>query len=265
MPSRKRWLYTAGLWATAVTGVAHAQEQTPAPAPAGKVYFQAGAEPTTVPVPQVPALASGPATAPQGPACAAPAAVAPPGPGSSCKEKHRYTQYLCRRNLVGFLPEFNEPALGTFLYAHGRTMVANGEAARMTLYHYDFDCDGEQLTPRGRYQLKKIAELLRVNHAPVVIECSRCKPELAEARRMVVLFELGQISPIPVPPERVVVGRSMAIGMRGVEAELVFRNMLLQTQRQGIGLGGAGAGAGAGAAGAAAGGAAGIGRGAGGP
>jgi hypothetical protein len=138
----------------------------------------------------------------------------------------------CQDCFLGYPEEFEEVPLGKFLYAHGRTMVANGEAARMVLYQYDFvDCQ-PQLNQRGFDQLAKIARLLAINPAPLVIERTPCMPELAEARRRAVLSALAS-GPCPVPPERVVVGPARANGLSGLESELVYRNLLFQVRTEG--------------------------------
>jgi hypothetical protein len=175
---------------------------------------------------------------------------------------------------MGYPEEFEEVPFGAFLYAHGRTMVANGTAARMVLYQYDFVDGQPQLKPRGYDQLAKIAHLLEISPAPLVIERTPCLPGLAEARRLAVLDELARHLPHPIPPERVVVGPPLAIGLSGREAEIVYGNLLNQTRIMGsrtilgttsgfgagsTGLGIGGGPGGAGGAGAAAGGAVGIG------
>jgi hypothetical protein len=165
---------------------------------------------------------------------------------------------------LGYPEEFHEPPLGAFLYAHGRIQVANGEAARMVLYQYDFEEGTDRLNHRGRQQLAKIAAMMPENFNPLVIEWSPDAPALDEARRVAVLTELGR-GPFPVVPERVVVGPPVAYGLQGVEAELVYQNLLQQTQSRGTllqpstgftsaGLIGGGFGTGAGAGGAGAGG-----------
>jgi hypothetical protein len=143
----------------------------------------------------------------------------------------------CRAHLqdcfLGYPGEFSSPPLGQFLYQHGKTEVANGTAARMTLYHYDFVEGRNALNQRGKDQLDKIAALLPQNFFPVVIERTPEAPDLAKARRLLVLNELGR-SPFPIPPERVMVGVPMAEGMSGVEAEIVYRNLLGQTTGGGM-------------------------------
>ena len=48
--------------------------------------------------------------------------------------------------------------------------MANGNAARMVFYHYDFVEGTAQLNVRGRDKLVKVAQLLPATFLPVVIE-----------------------------------------------------------------------------------------------
>jgi hypothetical protein len=145
----------------------------------------------------------------------------------------------CRAHLqdcfLGYPGEFSAPPLGQFLYQHGTTEVANGTAARMTLYHYDFVEGRNALNQRGKDQLAKIAALLPHNFFPVVVERTPEAPALAEARRLLVLNELGRSS-FPIPPERVMVAVPMANGISGVEAEKIYRNLIGQTAAGGMSL-----------------------------
>src|SRR5205814_1556510 len=81
--------------------------------------------------------------------------------------------------------------------------------ARRRLYEYDILCSTEQLNLRGKDRRFQIALLMGHNTHPIVIERSPHAPGLAEARRMAVLLALNQC-PVPVPPERVVIGHPLA-------------------------------------------------------
>jgi hypothetical protein len=166
-----------------------------------------------------------------------PPGAAGPGPATPRSFGERFCYWL-QDCFLGFPEFFHEPPLGHSVYAHYKTHVANGDAARMVLYRYDFldGCGG--LNPRGKERLAEIAAMLPKNFCPVVIEPG-CEPGLDQARRMAVLTELGQC-PFPIPPQRVVVGKPLAYGMSGPEAAYIYQNLLLQTQRQGVvgGLGG---------------------------
>lgn len=118
--------------------------------------------------------------------------------------------------------------LGESLYATGRTMVANGAAARLTLYQFDFVPGTDQLSVRGQQQLMRMVPLLNEHPFPLVIERTQCTPSLDDQRRLVVLNELGRVG-TPIPAERVVIGIPTSAGLSGVEAQVEFRRLLQQT------------------------------------
>jgi hypothetical protein len=152
-------------------------------------------------------------------------------------------------HLWGFASQFQRPPLGYFVYQHGNTEVANGAAVFMTLYQYDFVDGCDKLNLHGRDQLAKIASLLPENFFPIVIERTPEAPALAEARRMAVLSELAH-GPFPVPPQRVVIGPSLGDDLRGVEAQLINNNVMIETLTRGASaFGGGGLGGGIGGAG----------------
>jgi hypothetical protein len=230
-------------------GTAAAQAAPGAPAP------RSAESPDVIVLPP-PTSLGGPGTLP--PPAAAPDVAAPPTPEGSgdsldtpmppgwgfppparplpCGPRAKHNLQDC---FLGYPEAFRSPPLGYFLYQNFRTEVANAEAARMVLYQYDFVDGGTTLNLHGQDKLARIAALLPRNFAPVVIERLPCAPGLAEARRLAVLDELAH-GPFPVPPERVVVGAPIATGLSGVDAALVYENLLIQTQRQGVkaGLGG---------------------------
>jgi hypothetical protein len=185
----------------------------------------------------------------------------PPPPGlCTCGDRRglsrwRWHRTQCKRHLqehfLGFAEEFNEWPLGQAEYAHARTQAANGLAARMVFYHYDFVEGTSQLNFRGRDKLATVAAVLPTTFFPVVVERttkvagleltqSEAKAAaLDESRRSIILAELGKGS-FPVPPERVVIGPSIAYGMTGVEALLIYGRQLSNLSSGGaVGAGGA--------------------------
>jgi hypothetical protein len=174
------------------------------------------------PVPAAPVLAPPPAEAEPPLAGEEPPAAGKSSFWARCK-------YVLQKCVLGFPEEFEAPPLGETVARHYRSHVANGEAARMVLHQYDFAPGSELLNERGLDRLLQIQQVLGHNFCPVVIERTPGCPQLAEARRLVVLNELAR-GPFPVPPERVVVGPSPSIGLAGVEAEIIYRNQLLQLQ-----------------------------------
>jgi hypothetical protein len=155
------------------------------------------------------------------PACEPPAA---PGFWAQCKRRLQHC-------FLGYPSEFEAPPLGDSIHRHYTTHVANAEAARMVLYDYDFLPGGAALNWRGRDRLAEIQTLLPRNFCPVVVERTPGCPQLAESRRLAVLTELGQ-GPFPTPAERVVIGPPIAVGLPGVEAEILYQNLLQQTRGQ---------------------------------
>jgi hypothetical protein len=158
---------------------------------------------------------------------------------------------------LGFEAEFEPAPFGASVYATYRNHVANGDAARMVLHHYDFVGDTAALNVKGQDQVAKIAAMLAHNGFPVIVERTPANPALADARRLTVLGQIGRAG-LTIPAERVVVGAAIANDLRGLEAEIIYQNLLSQTRERGLVTGttsgggaagsifGAGAGAGGG-------------------
>lgn len=143
----------------------------------------------------------------------------------------------CKRRLeekiVGFREEFNEWPLGSSLYANCRAEVANGEAARMTFYRYDFVDGTANLNLRSADKMQEIKAMLPTTFAPVVVERTPDKPTLAEARRATLLAAMSR-DDFPVPAERVVIGKPMPIGRTGGEAAIISLNQAGGPVRHGL-------------------------------
>jgi hypothetical protein len=134
---------------------------------------------------------------------------------------------------LGSESEFEAVPLGASVYATYRNHVANGIAARMVLYHYDFVDNTATLNTHGQDQVAKIAALMAHNGFPIIVERTPSNPMLAEMRRLVVLNQLLR-SGIALPAERVVIGAPIANGLRGGEAEIIYQNLLSQTRERGL-------------------------------
>ncbi len=130
------------------------------------------------------------------------------------------------RKLLGFREEFNEWPLGAALYANCQAQVANGDAARMTFYRYDFVDGTARLNIQGMDKLQEIKAMLPMSFAPVLVERTPARPTLADARRAMLLAELSR-GEFPVPKERVVVGKPIPIGRGGSEAAIISTNQMM--------------------------------------
>jgi len=220
--ARRKWLMAAGVFLGVAAGSARAQQlEIPAPAPKSLPAF------VQPPKPNQPNQAQAPANGGH---------EIPPA------SSHDRKGPWCRDCFLGYEEQFEALPLGYVVHQHFQTQVNNGEAARMVLYQYDFH--GPMLNVRGKDQLARIAAMTDHNFFPIVIERTPCNPALAEARRLNVLNELAN-APFPIPPARVVIGPPLSNGLWGVEAEIIYRNMLRQTQAGGApitGLGGAAVG-----------------------
>jgi hypothetical protein len=152
----------------------------------------------------------------------------------SCGSRHGVSRWWwhktqCKRKLqehaLGYPEEFNEWPLGKAAYDHARTQVANGAAARMVFYDYDFRAGSSELNLRGQDKLQEVGAQLPTNFFPVIIERTPLSPGLDQARQASVLAALAA-GPFPVPPQRVIVGRPVANGLRGDEPLLIHANQL---------------------------------------
>ncbi len=186
---------------------------------------------------------SPPRALPESPIAIYPAHVAVSGPHETapCPAPSQSWWKRCKmrfRACFGYESEFDAVPLGAFVDAAYRTHIANGEAARMVLYHYDFVGQTASLNTHGQDGLAKIATLAGCNGFPIIIERTPMNPALAEARRLAVINRLAGQGFV-LPPERVVVGAPVANGLNGVEAEVIYLNLLSQTRDKGRVTGGA--------------------------
>lgn len=145
----------------------------------------------------------------------------------------RWHRTQCKRHLqehfLGYPEEFQETPLGASLVQTMRTQVGNAQAVGLTFYDYDFVGGTSQLNLRGRDKLAMIAAKLPATFCPVVIERTPAEPGLDQARRLIVLNELSRGS-FPVAAERVIVGKPLAGGLNGIEAEIIYGAQLNQLQ-----------------------------------
>ena len=119
------------------------------------------------------------------------------------------------------------------------TQIANGVAARMVLYQYDFLPASDQLNVHGKAQVAKIARWLTTYDFPVLVEPTLANVELDELRRQSVWrqFSLNQVA---VPSERIVMGVPNVRGIDAIDALSIDRNRMGLTFSRGGTSGGGG-------------------------
>jgi hypothetical protein len=155
------------------------------------------------------------------------AAANPSAPPDACPPSRKWWRFWRREQAATYdCPSdkdrcFAPQPLGASLAAAMSAQVANGDAAQMVLYHYDF-CPGEpRLNPRGLVKLSKISQRALCTPFPIVIQSTGI-PEVDDVRRQQVLVDLAAL-PIPIPPERVVVGNPSDRGLDGIDSVLLER------------------------------------------
>ncbi|MCY2986396.1 MAG: hypothetical protein NTY19_00770 [Planctomycetota bacterium] len=140
----------------------------------------------------------------------------------------------------GYPEEFQKVPIGTSFRANRQVQIANGQAAGLVLYRYDF-CDetgleGPGLNAHGQKRLYLMLVQCRLGGGhPLVIERTPDNPQLDLARRNFVLKVLNDAR----VSSAVVVGEPLAKGMPGAEALLLGTSVLGQT----VGSAGSGGGA----------------------
>ena len=132
----------------------------------------------------------------------------------------------------GYPEEYEPRPLGASVYEHGKIMAANGMAARLVLFHYDFVEGTSELNPRGLDQLARFSAQLSASPFPLIVERTPDNPGLAESRRYAVLARMA-IGPCPLPSDRVLVGVPAPVGMSGIDAHIIGSNSLSRTQQYG--------------------------------
>jgi hypothetical protein len=150
-------------------------------------------------------------------------------PGFLQKKLHSWHWRRVQGRFYGYPEEFQPRPLGAALYEHGKIMAANGAAARLVLYRYDFVDGTSELSSRGMDQLIKFTAQLSVSPYPLIIERTIGDPALAESRRYAVLAKLAQ-SPCPLTSDRVLVGIPTPNGMSGTDAQIIAGNGIQRTQ-----------------------------------
>ena len=118
------------------------------------------------------------------------------------------------------LPPVEPPAAGENVNTFWAIQIANGEAARMVLYHFDFVPGQPELTARGTRQLSRFADMLQQTPHSLILQPSPEQPRLDELRRVHVLNVLAMMD-VHVPEERVIIRIPQTRGLDGIDAEAI--------------------------------------------
>ena len=208
----------------------------------------AGAQGIPDPLPPLPPAAPAAATPPAEVRQIPPVVVVPPGgmrptwglptidpiatathePARVEKKRRSWPWRRLQGKMLGYPEDFTPRPLGAAMYDNARVMVANGAAARMTLYRYDFVDGSAELSPRGLDQVAKLGPQLANSPYPLLVERTPEDAALAASRRFAVLAALAR-GPFPVTSDRVLVGVPIANGLSGPDAQVIAGNALNRT------------------------------------
>lgn len=114
---------------------------------------------------------------------------------------------------------------GTALHAIMGTQIANGVAAQLVLYEYDFHPNEPRLNCHGMMRLLDAARQLSRTPFPLLIQPTLIDPTLDNARREFVVGHLLSLEPA-LSAERVVIGFPPSRGLDGVDAVLTHDRVL---------------------------------------
>ena len=126
--------------------------------------------------------------------------------------------------------------LGASVYAVNRTQVVRGTMARMMLRDFDFRDGTAELKPEGLARLAWIAAESARTPGYIRIEATPRAVGLDQARRAAVALELARIAPA-ILPDRLVVDRDTALGLKGPETQLIDAAQLGRTAAEGPAVG----------------------------
>jgi hypothetical protein len=158
-----------------------------------------------------------------------------PGQTAVCNRRgpiHRmlhHSAHQLQDKFIGYPETFVEPPLGYYAREQFSIQVAKADPHRFTLYKSDFLPGTDKFSPTGAARFNLMFSRLSGWLGPINVEWTPDEPELAKARRQVVLATLQRAGK-PVVPERVVIGPSPYPGAWGVEAGTDYTNIITRAQ-----------------------------------
>lgn len=114
---------------------------------------------------------------------------------------------------------------GAALHSIMTTQIANGDAAQLALYEFDFYPGEARLNCRGMLRLMRIAREMSRLPFPLLIQPTLIDPGLDDARRAAVVNDLLTFEP-SLSPDRVLVGLPLARPLDGLDAVLIHEKVL---------------------------------------
>jgi len=129
----------------------------------------------------------------------------------------------------GYPEYFEEAGFGAISTELIRPQVLRGEAARMTIYDYDFVTGTARLNPRGIRRVQQLARTAVINGQTITVESTGTEIDESRYQNVVAIAASAHLN-----PAQVVSGQPIAAGLDGEEALIHRRTELDNVQKYGV-------------------------------
>jgi hypothetical protein len=154
-------------------------------------------------------------------------------PCSACAAKKRsaWSRYKSRKQeqYWGYPEYFEEAGFGAISTELIRPQVLRGEAARMTIYDYDFVTGTARLNPRGIRRVQQLARTAIINGQTITVESTGTEIDESRYQNVVAIAASAHLN-----PSQVVSGQPIAAGLGGEEALIHRKTELDNVQKYGV-------------------------------
>jgi hypothetical protein len=152
---------------------------------------------------------------------------------SACAAKKRsaWSRYKSRKQeqYWGYPEYFEEAGFGAISTELIRPQVLRGEAARMTIYDYDFVTGTARLNPRGIRRVQQLARTAIINGQTITVESTGTEIDESRYQNVVAIAASAHLN-----PSQVVSGQPIAAGLGGEEALIHRKTELDNVQKYGV-------------------------------
>ena len=152
---------------------------------------------------------------------------------SACaaKKGSAWSRYKSRKQekYWGYPEYFEEAGFGAISTELIRPQVLRGEAARMTIYDYDFVTGTARLNPRGIRRVQQLARTAIINGQTITVESTGTEIDESRYQNVVAIAASAHLN-----PAQVVSGQPIAAGLGGEEALIHRKTELDNVQKYGV-------------------------------
>jgi len=152
---------------------------------------------------------------------------------NSCTAKRgsAWSRYKWRKQeqCWGYPEYFEEAGLGSISTELIRPQVLLGEAARMTIYDYDFITGTARLNPRGFRRVQQLARTAIINGQTITVESTGTEIDESRYQNVVAVAASAHLN-----PAQVISGQPIAGGLSGEEALIHRKTELDSAKKYGV-------------------------------